>query len=85
MAAMMAQAAKQRKGKQEDEECIETSGGLQAGQKATIKKKEMPGAQQIGMQAMLLQEAVEKGVKLQKAPKQWGVQQKSLAELQGQK
>ena len=63
------------------EEVVESSGDLHAGEKPKMKKKPPPGAQQIGMQAMLLQEATKKGNKLKATPKTWGVQQPDLADL----
>ena len=78
---MAANLKKQQEKAAATEEVVEATGDIQAGQKPKPKKKPPPGAQQIGMQAMLLQEATQKGVQLKTAPKKWGVQQKSLDEL----
>lgn len=78
LAAMLAANLKKQAAKQNQEEVVEASGEVQAGQKPKIKKKPSPGAQQLGMQAMLLQEATAKGNTLKPTPKQWGVQQPDL-------
>jgi hypothetical protein len=78
---MAANLKKQKERAAQTEEVVEASGDVAAGQKPKPKKKPPPGAQQIGMQAMLLQEATQKGIKLKTAPKQWGVQQPTLADL----
>jgi len=74
---MMGALAKQKAKAEATEECVEASGGVQAGEKPVIKKKPKPKEEAIGMQAMLLQEAVKKGNKLQQTPKAWGVQRPS--------
>ena len=78
---MQANLKKQQEKAAATEEVVVASGDLAPGKKPKIKKKPPPGAQQLGMQAMLLQEATQKGVKLKAAPKQWGVKQKTLEEL----
>ena len=69
LASMMAQNLKKQQGKQPAEDVVEASGGVQPGQKAQPKRKPPPGAQQIGMQAMLLQEATRQQVKLKPVKK----------------
>ena len=78
LAALMAANLKKQAERQQTEEVIVASGDVKAGEKPQVKKKPPPGAQQIGMQAMLLQEATQKGVQLKPAPKKWGVQQPDL-------
>lgn len=77
LAALM--AANLKKQRQADEQVVEANG---EGSKQPRKKKPLPpGAQQIGMHAMLLQEAARSSIALKPAPKQWGVQQPDLQEL----
>ena len=78
LAALMAANLKKQSERQQTEEVIVASGDVQAGEKPKIKKKPPPGAQQIGMQAMLLQEATQKGIKLKSTPKEWGVKQPDI-------
>ena len=73
-ALMAANLKKQAEKAQATEEVIEAKGGVNPGEKPKIKKKPPPGAQQIGMQAMLLQEATKKGNTLKPTPKSWGVE-----------
>ena len=51
------------------EEVIESSGGVQAGEAPKKKFKPPPGAQQLGMQAMLMQQAMGANIKLKKVEK----------------
>ena len=77
-ALIMANKNKAVGGAKADEEVVESSGEVQKGEKPKFKKKPPPGAQQIGMQAMLLQEATKKGTRLKPTPKTWGVQQPKM-------
>lgn len=78
---MAANLKKQQEKAEQTEEVVVASGDIARGEKPKPKKKPPPGAQQIGMQAMLLQEATAKGTKLKKTPKQWGVKQPGMDEL----
>lgn len=69
LAALMASNMKKQAGKQEEEVVVETAGDVQAGEKPKKKYKPPPGAQQLGMQAMLMQEANKTSVKLKKVQK----------------
>ena len=66
LAALMSANIQKQAGKQATEVIHETSGDVQAGEKPKKKYKPPPGAQQLGMQAMLLQEANRSNVKLKK-------------------
>ncbi|KAL3942042.1 MAG: hypothetical protein SGBAC_003703 [Bacillariaceae sp.] len=71
LAALMSANIKKRaeQGAQ-TEVVVEASGGVQAGEVAKKKFKPPPGAQQLGMQAMLMQQAMQGGsVKLKKVEK----------------
>jgi hypothetical protein len=81
LVALMAANLKKQADRQQAEEVIVACGDVAPGEKPKVKKKPPPGAQQIGMQAMLLQEATKKGVNLKPAPKKWGVQQPDLNDL----
>lgn len=69
IAALMAANLKKQSEKQREETVFEASGEVQRGEQPKFKKKPPPKAEQIGMQAMLLQEATRKGVQLKKTPR----------------
>jgi hypothetical protein len=71
---VMAANLKKQAEKQAEEHVVEAQGDVAAGEKPLVKKKPPPpGAQQIGMHAMLFQEAQQKEIKLKETPKTWGV------------
>jgi hypothetical protein len=70
---VMAANLKKQVEKQAEEHVVEASGDVPAGEKPKVTKKPPPGAQQIGMHAMLFQEAQQKEIKLKETPKTWGV------------
>jgi hypothetical protein len=70
---VMAANLKKQVEKQAEEHVVEASGDVPAGEKPMVTKKPPPGAQQIGMHAMLFQEAQQKEIKLKETPKTWGV------------
>jgi hypothetical protein len=69
LAALMASNMKKQAGRQEEEVILETAGDVQAGEKTKKKFKPPPGAQQLGMQAMLMQDANKGKIKLKKVQK----------------
>jgi hypothetical protein len=69
LAALMASNMKKQAGKREEEVILETAGDVQSGEKTKKKFKPPPGAQQLGMQAMLMQEANKASIKLKKVEK----------------
>lgn len=70
LAALMSQNLKKQAEKSaQTEEVLESAGGVQAGEAPKKKYKPPPGAQQLGMQAMLMQQAMGGGVKLKKVEK----------------
>lgn len=82
LAALMAANLRSRQEAGKEEHVVEASG---AGNSKPKPRKPPPGAQQIGMHAMLLQEATKNKVTLKPTPKQWGVQQPDLKDLTGKK
>eukprot|EP00980_Cylindrotheca_fusiformis_P012360 scaffold3033_cov91-Cylindrotheca_fusiformis.AAC.6 len=70
LAALMAGNIKKQSGKQQAEIVVESAGNVRDGEMPKKKYKPPPGAQQLGMQAMLMQEANKKGaVRLKKVKK----------------
>eukprot|EP00526_Cylindrotheca_closterium_P028437 CAMPEP_0113605746 /NCGR_PEP_ID=MMETSP0017_2-20120614/2494_1 /TAXON_ID=2856 /ORGANISM="Cylindrotheca closterium" /LENGTH=76 /DNA_ID=CAMNT_0000514261 /DNA_START=87 /DNA_END=317 /DNA_ORIENTATION=+ /assembly_acc=CAM_ASM_000147 len=71
LAALMSSTLKKQAEKSSATEVVvEASGDVQAGEKPKKKFKPPPGAQQLGMQAMLMQQAMGPGgVKLKKVEK----------------
>jgi hypothetical protein len=79
---VMAANLKKQAEKQAEEHVVEAQGDVAAGEKPLVKKKPPPpGAQQIGMHAMLFQEAQQKEIKLKETPKTWGVKLPSNRDL----
>jgi hypothetical protein len=79
---VMAANLKKQADKQGMEHVVEASGDIQAGEKPKVTKKPPPGAAQIGMHAMLFQEAQQKEIKLKETPKTWGVKLPSVRDLE---
>ncbi|CAJ1965684.1 unnamed protein product [Cylindrotheca closterium] len=68
-ALMSANLKKQAEKSSATEVVVESSGDVNAGEAPKKKYKPPPGAQQLGMQAMLMQEALGGSVKLKKVDK----------------
>ena len=85
--AIMAANLKKRDSRRGEEEVVESLGGssgeLSYNRSSSFKKKAPPGAQAIGMHAMLLHEATRGGgakLRLKKVPKKhYGVKLKSVS------